>query len=148
MTTGQKVLLVLGCVAGLILLAAGSAWFLWRKYGAQMVRQGQAAMVEGRGLGRTVTAQQCLDSVLTRHASTEVGFGNTVVQSLFFKGCLETGSDLAALCAQTSGTGVFAGANWQRSICRARHLGDQYCPTVVQPLTETCRRRALPGGGS
>ena len=145
MTTGRKVALVLGIVAGLIVLVVGAGWVAWKRFGPAMVQQGQRAMTEGQGYGRTATAQQCVDSVLTAHGGTSIGFGNTIVQTLFLKGCLETGSELATLCAQNTGTGVLADANWKVAICRARQLADRYCPMILQPLLEACRRRAPPG---
>lgn len=148
MTTGRKVALVLGIVAAIIVLVIGAGWIAWRRFGPAMVQQGQHAMTEGQGFGRTATAQQCVTEVLTRHGNTSVGFTNTIVQSLFLKGCLDTGSELSALCAQSPGTGALSGANWARGMCRARGQGDRYCPMVVQPLLEACRRRPPSGGRS
>jgi hypothetical protein len=144
MTSGRKVALVLGIVAALIVLVAGTAWLAWRRFGPAMVQQGRVAMTEGQGFGRTATAQQCVDSVLTRHGTATIGFTTTVVQSIFLRGCLDTGSELGTLCAQQAGSGVTS-ANWTLAICRARQFGDRYCPMLLQPLLEACRKRAPPG---
>jgi hypothetical protein len=145
MTTSRKVALVLGIVAALIVLVIGAGWIAWRRFGPAMIQQGRLAMTEGQGFGRTATAQQCVDSVLTRHGNTSIGFTGTVVQSLFLRTCLDTGSELGTLCAQNTGSGVIGGANWKVAICRARQFGDRYCPTMLQPLLEACRKRAPPG---
>jgi len=148
MTTGKKVALVVGIAVGLVLVLIVAAWITWRRIGPQMIQQGQRAMTEGRALGRTATAAQCVDSILVRHARAPVGFANTVVQSLYFKGCLDTGSELSAVCAQNTGTGVFSDAARLRGMCQAHGQRDQYCSTVLQPLLEACRRRAPSGSRS
>ena len=139
-STLRVVLWIVGGLAVLLILVmvAGRLW--WRGNSAAF----QQAMENGHAAGARLTARQCVDSVLHRHAAAS-DFGQSMPQSLFLGGCLQTARQLPALCAESPDQGIMASAQWTLRICHERGLSDRLCPTVLQPLLSACRQASRRG---
>lgn len=140
MTKRRKAAVIL-IVSGTVVLTGTlliRSW--WNRHVPQFLEQGRAVMEEGRTFGRTATAVQCIDEAVRRLEPGEQSFTATLSLSLFFDGCLQTGAQLAELCASAPGQGISDTAMWMLGLCQARGRNDRYCPRVIQPLSTACRR--------
>ena len=139
-STNRFVLWIVGGLAVLLVIVMVAGRLLWRGNSAEF----QQAMENGRAVGARVTARQCVDSVLARHAAAP-DFGQSMPQSLFLGGCLHAARQLPQLCAENPDPGMLASAQWTLRICHESGLSDRFCPTVLQPLISACRQASRRG---
>jgi len=155
--TLPKVLLGVG--AGVVLLgltAAGSAWWLWHRFGPGFLESAKAAQQQGAREGAALDEAACVSAALDRlRANPTMSFGASVRENQRLMACLETSrlSENLSRGVPPIDASIKVGL-WASERCNALGLGGPYCGALLQRVAEYCssperrKKEALHRGGA
>jgi len=142
-------------VVVMIALVVVGTWtgYRWLKGAfAGLVVDSRETYEQGRALGRTITADACLDTAFARHARLgSASFGRQVTEGVFLESCLRTSTPTAAVCesvpAADNISGMVRFSAWTIEECHRRGFNDRSCPRLLQSLNRYCGTRGAGAGG-
>lgn len=139
MSSGGKLLLILGLMAvGGVLLIGGGAWYWWQHHGMDFLESGKAVIEDGRKSGEKLQEGGCVALAVDRHKAGP-GMAATIRNSVWLTGCLDTSGPQADFCdGVPSPENPIAVGLWTAGACLQHGLSDSYCSSLFQNVPKYC----------
>jgi hypothetical protein len=152
MTPKQRVWIIVG-VSVAVTAIVGLVSVRWAQRAFRSVlAESQVVYAEGRALGRTLTANACVDTAMARHARAGgSSFGKQIHEGVFLEACLGASAptDMCDNVPSAEGLrGMVRFTQWSQEQCTQRGLRDRGCPPLYQAVMHYCGRRAKTPGGT
>ena len=138
-----KVLLAIGCGAGILLiLAAIGGYYFISSHKDQWVAEAKKVDEEGRVFAAGKTANDCVDEAL-RRLQIHSGFMDEVRTRTFLRGCLEAAADSPGVCdGVPPHREIIRTATWSLRDCARRGMPQsQPCTRALQELQTYCEKK-------
>ena len=134
----KVVLVITGVLVVIGILLIGVGWYLWSRYGEDLVERGKAIRIEGQEFGSTTDESGCVEVALNDY-SKKAGFSGAVAASLLLNGCLENASPTEGFCdGVPSEDEIGASARWRVERCTEAGFSDQSCPNLFSAVQKHC----------
>ena len=145
---------IIGLTFGLIgcIILAGYLW--WHSVGAAIFQNAASGMMEGRRVGRTITASVCVDSGIARQSaavavlrakpdSAKPDVGALMSPTLFLQGCLMVSQPSPEMCRNVPPrTDRQRTGQWAAEECQRRKVEDRSCPAMMLGVQVYCEQKA------
>jgi hypothetical protein len=131
--------IVLGSIAGLLLLVAVSGLWAFRHFAPDLKAIGVALEGEATEFAKSHTAGECIPEALDRGAKN-ADFMGGVRARVFLKYCLARTERPAGFCDGVPRYGeIMQTAQWLSAACASHGKpGDQTCSNTMQSVVEVC----------
>src|SRR5262245_548234 len=133
------ILIVLGSLAGLLVVVAVAAYWAFRHFAPDLRAIGVAVELEATEFAKSHSARECITEALDR-GTREASFMGGVKARIFLKRCLGKTERPAGFCDGVPPTGeIMSTAQWLATAC-AQHgkPGDDTCSRTMQSVVEVC----------
>ena len=132
-------LIVLGSIAGLVVVVAVGGYLALRKFGPDLRATGVAIEAEAAEFAKAHTAQECITEALARE-TREADFMGGVKAKLFLKYCLGKTERPPGFCDGVPRYGdIMPTVKWALSACASHgKAGDETCSRTMQSVIEVC----------
>jgi hypothetical protein len=145
---------IIGLAFGLVGCLVLAVYLWWHSSGAAFFKGTATNMMDGRRIGRLITASACVDSGLARNAANMSELrakGDTIKPNMtaltaapvFLEACMSVSQPSPELCVGIPPrTERNRSMTWAGEECRRRKVEDRDCPTMMLTLQLACEQKA------
>lgn len=133
------VIVVVGFIGVAVAIVLAARWV--KSQGAELQKQGEVVVAEGKRFGQGKDANACIAEALTRVRACD-GFICEAKIRVFLQNCLETATVSPELCATVpKTTAILESAQWQVAECGRRGApNDARCVRLIGELQVHCSK--------
>jgi hypothetical protein len=135
---GKALSITLVVVAALMVTCFGGGYYLWKRYGSEMVAAGKAAFDDGKAYAVNVDNNACVTGAAERYPS-DSGMAFAMKQSVFLQGCLPSSRKVEGFCdGVPASADAEASKAWMKGRCPNQVTGDNSCTLTSMPIQMFC----------